>query len=387
MGVAKSLRKAGHLSQLGQGINNLEAILEENRKKKEREQLYNNVVGLVNKYQEGLKSATNQDVALKEGGKVKNVLSSETFSGQRLGGGKPTGMGLDVNLPENTQQVQQNMAPVPPETQTRQISPQEKFKNAETIYSDFENAIIPILTNPNVGEEDISRLNIFRTIAEKQKEKFRPKERKIGTFNPEYDVVDETTGEVLRKGTQKQKPFDVEGSMKNPKTKTYWSYNKQTGEYFDTQVPYDQSEGKSSTTNNYGSGDYNYSNLYSNVQEGIKVIKSLKSAPTEVNKETGMITYYEPGNKEGKVFANQKEFDTYKEGIKNQYVNDAYELVIQRGLDNAAGGTSTPVKKIREGLSKGFTLDGALKKFKENNPEFPEEDLNIMKDYFTLSKL
>jgi hypothetical protein len=37
---------------------------------------------------------------------------------------------------------------------------------------------------------------------------------------------------------EERKPFDIEGSMENDKTGTYWTYDKQTGQFIDTKVPF-----------------------------------------------------------------------------------------------------------------------------------------------------
>jgi len=147
-------------------------------------------------------------------------------------------------------------------------------------------------------------------------------------------------------------------------------------------------EGNNNDNNLDNENDYNYSNLYSNLQEGLKTIQTLKNTKLTQTKDANgnpVLSFYPPGASQGMVFQNQAEFDQYKETEKRKYLNDAYELMNQRGLDGPTD--NTPVKEIRKGLANGYTLEEALKKFKQHNPTFPEKDLNMMADYFKLSKM
>jgi CRISPR/Cas system CSM-associated protein Csm2 small subunit len=123
MGVAKSLRKAGHLGQLGEGLDDLGTILENKKKKKEKQDFINNVIGLYDNWKTGQEQAEQKGTIMQEGKTVNNVFSPEnlTTNQQRniMGADKKPEMNLDVNVPQKYQDDMQGMAPVIPETKTR----------------------------------------------------------------------------------------------------------------------------------------------------------------------------------------------------------------------------------------------------------------------------
>lgn len=255
MSISKSLRKANYLSGLGSGLSEIGRILEENRKKEEQKKLYDTIVSYWDKYQEGQKSAS-MDRGLKEGGQVNNVFSPANFTGRNLAGETPAGMNLNVNIPKTVQQ--ENMAPVPPETQTKVFTPQEKYKKAETNLNEFVQSITPLIMNPNVDESQLSRVNVLSNLAKQQTESLKPKTGTISERDPfkRYVKTDELGNETtIQEAGNKPKLFDIEGDFKNPKTKTHWSFDKQTGKYFDTGIPYDPNESK--TTVNIKQGKEN----------------------------------------------------------------------------------------------------------------------------------
>ena len=200
MGIAKSLRKANHLGGVGDNLSQIGQILEANRQKKEREQLYSTVTGLIDKWKQGQEEAK-MPVALKEGGRVSNPFSPENFRSP-ISGEKPTGMNLKI--PENVQQIQGDMLPVAPQTQTREIPASERYQKGQENLSELMTSVMQVLTHPNADNELLSKVNVLSGLAQRETDMMKPKERKVGTYNPEHDVVFEDTGEVIRQGRQKK---------------------------------------------------------------------------------------------------------------------------------------------------------------------------------------
>jgi hypothetical protein len=86
-----------------------------------------------------------------------------------------------------------------PERQTTMTPQKEKYEKAKANLNQFKNSMAEIVSNPNVDQNALSRLNVLGSLAEQQVEALKPKEKDVGTFNPEYDVVDKNTGNIIRK--------------------------------------------------------------------------------------------------------------------------------------------------------------------------------------------
>jgi len=181
MGIAKSLRKVDYLSDVGNDLTNLANILEINRKKEEQKQFINTVVGLYNKWEQGQDKAKMKS-DLKEGGQVTNVLSPDNVRG--MTGEKPTGLNLKTNVPENIQTDLSKQPPMAPETQTREISPQERYMKSEENLSEFMKAIVPLIMNPDVDQNLMSKTNVLSGLASQETEKLRPKEPTYFELSP-----------------------------------------------------------------------------------------------------------------------------------------------------------------------------------------------------------
>lgn len=171
MGLAKSLRKAGSFETVKANLQNLAGILEANRKKEEQKQFFSTVVDLYDKWKQGQEMAS-MKTGLKEGEEVTNVLSPENLTG--ITGKKPTGLNLEVKIPEN---IQSNLpVDTAPETRTREISPKERYEKGQENLSDFVEAIAPLVMNPNIDESSLSRANVLTNLAQQQTERLKPKD-------------------------------------------------------------------------------------------------------------------------------------------------------------------------------------------------------------------
>jgi hypothetical protein len=167
MSIAKSLRKANYLSGLSGGLTEIGMILEEERKKKEQAKFFNTVTTLYKKWKEGQEKAS-RPFKLKEGGEVNNIFSPNIVRpGDRMGR-FTGGIGGELNVPD--------LPPEVPETQTQPIPQSEKYSKASENLDEFMQAIAPSVLNPNIGEGELSRVNVLSELAKQQTERLRPKD-------------------------------------------------------------------------------------------------------------------------------------------------------------------------------------------------------------------
>jgi len=363
MGIAKSLRKADHLSGLGQGLSEIASILEANRKKKEQEQLYSTLLDYYNKWQQGLKEAK-MPVNLKEGGQVNNVFSPENFTSP-ISGQKPTGMNL--RIPDNVQQIQENMLPVAPQTQTRKVPAAEQHKLAQENLSDFVTSLASLLLNQNADDKLLSKVNVLSGLAQQETERTKPK---VGTvferdpFKKYVERDDYGNEKTIQEADSKQKPFDIEGSYKNSKTKTYWSYDKQTGKHFDTGIPYDPNEGRA--TVNIKTGKDEVKKLGDNASE---LVANLRNIDPYVKDKEGNYIKDDKGNKVRKTPEDLKyEQDKTLEKMKLQLLSGkTYHYL--NNLELLEGSYLSP-QQIKEAAERDYL-----------NDEIGDEELKELKNY------
>src|SRR3990167_2749259 len=233
-----------------------------------------------------------------------------------------------MTSPQEMVNAPRTIEAVPQGNQINPLSQRGRINAADNMSEEF---FLKELMNPKANPQMVS---ILRNALQNRANKLRPLQKTVMERDPSKTYIErDTEGKenVLQTGKEKPKPFDVEGSYKNKDTKTYWSYDKQKGIYFDTKIPYDKNEDGTSGTSGSGEGKgYNYSNLYANVQTGIKKIKELKETKLskQLNKElmeTGKFEFTEPGTNKIHVFNKSEDFHKYKETIKESYVNDAIE--------------------------------------------------------------
>lgn len=278
-------------------------------------------------------------------------------------------------------------------TETKQIpryTPQEQNKLAGQEINSFLRRLITSQDIPmERGQVGLSALQQLANT-------YQPQKKNLKGINRTDDVYDDY-GNLIKKGEPRETKgqniskyeTDAEGrdvirtigGQNYRRLITYDANGNKIGEK-DERIP---GSGEGKTTVNVNTNDYNYSHLYSNLQEGIKQTKILKD--TKLTKRSdGRLEFFPPGKSNSLVFDNQDEFDAYKEENKKKYVNDAYELMLQRGLDSPED-NNTAIKNIREQINKGYTLEEAITEFKKANPDFSPKDLKMMKEYFELSMM
>ncbi len=178
---AKSLRRANRLNDFDEGLRKLGAVLEENRRRKEQQELINTVIDLYDKWKANQEATEKQNIELKEGGKVFNPFTPQKPIG--LGSTTPAGMNLLDITPEGQEKPIRDKLPFNitpettiPETQTRIIPKSEKYQKSQTNYSEFMNAVAPLLVQKQATPNVIERVNILTTLAKEKADKLKPKE-------------------------------------------------------------------------------------------------------------------------------------------------------------------------------------------------------------------
>ena len=118
-----------------------------------------------------------------------------------------------------------------------------------------------------------------------------------------------------------------------------------------------------------------YSKLLGEVNEGISNLENLISTAEwdgdNVSFTVGSDVYD----------MTKDQYIAFKEKTKNRYKGSAVHLLNEQGLDDA-------VEDVRALITKEGSLEKALSKFAElNGDQFNDEDLRILRDYFTLMSL
>lgn len=181
MGVSKSLKKINYFSDLGNNLTEIDRILEDKRRKEEQRNFYSNVVQLYDAYKrnQDTLNGSNERI-LKEGGKVSNPFMPSNQKPERisLSGKTPTGMNLNLNIPEGKQPDE---LPVAPETQTRVVTPEEKYNEAQGNFGNFLGDVSKLIMNPDVDANQIARVDALTNLAKLSSDRMKPKEGE--TFN------------------------------------------------------------------------------------------------------------------------------------------------------------------------------------------------------------
>lgn len=248
----------------------------------------------------------------------------------------------------------------------RSFDANPNFQNREAfdqglgkIQSDFIEGLIPETGNLRTGQVNLALGNIESLVqANRPGEPIQPD---IRSFNPTNELVDFNTGETVREGTPKQKQTNINFSARG-----YWDVSDPKNPKWIPNPEYRLSKEDEQP---------DYSRLIGEVNEGIETIRNLnKTAQFE-----GDNVSFTDGSDQFNMTVQQ--FKAYKEKKKNPFKQPALQMINQQGLDNA-------VKDIRQLLKSEGSLDAALSKFIElNGDSFDDEDIRLLRDYFTLLTL
>jgi hypothetical protein len=227
--IAKATRRTGY----DLGLNQLGGYLKEQRKREERKDFYKKVLDVYNQANAKIKDAGNDDVSTET---AKNPF----YDPNSLGLGDE---GVMSSL--NPEMTPTQLEPSTYEKTIRTPVPQaEQYKRAKKVVGDFQTSLLPFLLDPDADQEQLSRVNALGQLVGNQVENLKPLQKKYEEYDPakgEHEI-DPITGErtVVREPQTKPKLFDIEGTFKNSKTKTYWTYDKQTGKPVDTGIEYEK---------------------------------------------------------------------------------------------------------------------------------------------------
>ena len=210
--------------------------IDEEKKKKQEEDFYNSVANLYSQWKQKQNTISNSGPYQLQG-EVNNVFAPGNFSagerlGTNLGGFNGTVDTTKFNTPETN---------TPPPIQTKMISPEEKYGNAEANLNTLQNAIAPLLLNRNVNEKEIGKANILSQLAQSQVERSKPKEKqffnlgknqKRFSYNPNNGKTKEVASNIVEqlKDNPLDKKIDEYVNTKNQKVLIFQKPNGETYE-------------------------------------------------------------------------------------------------------------------------------------------------------------
>ena len=236
MGIAKSLRKVNNLSNVRDNILQIGQILENNRKKDEQKQFFENVANAYNNWQKGQAKAENTDYETT--GVSQNPFKNIPENAIKPNMGQPRGIGGDMSL---LGRLGVNDAPsgepvIPSTTTTRELSREEKYNKARENLGEFQNKTAPMLLNSDIGPDEIGRLSALGQLAGQQTERLKPKEGEAFNLSAGQKrfVKDPYTGKITevadnpKSSTNKTNEYEKnsDGSFKLYQIKGQDYYNK-----------------------------------------------------------------------------------------------------------------------------------------------------------------
>ena len=320
MGAAESLRKAGYLLPLSQG---LKTYVDQNRQRERMDKL--------------------AQLVLKSGIDIEN-LGKVGRTNQRTG--QFEGIG-DV--------------PQDPNFYTQRTAQAQ---------SDLIESLISLGADSN--ESNLALGNIESLI--NANAPLRPVQPDYMQLDPTKDLFDKTTLTVVRKGTPKPQVRDIEGRYENAETGTYFVFDKDKGEFIDTGVKFPKTKEKEAQPESLP----DYGNLLGALNEGIKKVNTFVGTAKFNGDE---VTYVD--SKDFEVISDLDTYKREKEKIKSSYLKPAIQLLNEQGLDNTVMDIREDLKAgatLDEALQKFEELNRDNPEFKDRM----KEDLRILRDYFTL---
>jgi hypothetical protein len=335
MGIAKSLRKSGHLSMLAKGLADIFNKLNEDDSENE---YLRQVADTKQKVSGRFQPQPNQEKA----GMIGNIVDDPFM---QLGGELRRNTGL------------QNIE--------RQPNEKVDFDKAESqSLNDIAELILSGLgkkVDPNTMKTAVEGLNLYRSsLIPKKKEPLD-----LMSIDQGDVVIDKKTGKEVYKNPPKKEEEDNQWGFS---AKGYWERQN------DGSIKYVPNKDYKSDAAGTGDDYKDPSKLIGDISEAISKVQLIKSAKQG---KDGLFSVPDPYGL-GTYQLNQEELTTLKEQVKNRYTSEAVTLTTQQGLTDA-------VEDVRAILNKnGKNLDDALAKFKELNPDIDDDQLRILEDYFTL---
>jgi hypothetical protein len=119
--------------------------------------------------------------------------------------------------------------------------------------------------------------------------------------------------------------------------------------------------------------------LKSEALSNLEIVRSIRKSYANPTKEGGY-TFVDPKDKKLYEFINQDEFTQFKETYKQQNAKPILNLVSKRGLEPV-------IEYVKKNMAKGHNLENVLKFIKQNNPDMPDDDLDVLDVYFNYFSL
>jgi hypothetical protein len=192
-------------------------------------------------------------------------------------------------------------------------------------------------------------------------------------------VFDVETGKELFGRNKTEKPPTVESKFKGISARGYWSVE-QDDQGNPSLKWNDNPNFKPSYVGGKEDNLPDYSKQLGDLNEAISKIKMMKMAKQD--KSTGLYKVADP-NSLGQYDLTAEELTTAKEQVKKQYSNVPITMITQQGLQNAVGDVKQILSKKGDGKPSLDDLDDALQQFKQLNPNYTDEDIRLLNDYFT----
>jgi hypothetical protein len=368
------------------GLNKITEALQKRDQEKKRQEAFRQIGEAYKQWEGGQQNATSEQ--LLPGGKVTNPFAPSPSMGI---GGTPG------------QIIREGTTPLPsnvlegisiPERQTTMTPQKEKYEKAKANLNQFKNSMAEIVSNPNVDQNALSRLNVLGSLAEQQVEALKPKEKDVGTFNPEYDVVDKNTGNIIRKGTPKKTQKKTDSIYERVETFNVGGtpvkkgLRKDTGKWENLGEAYYKPSAAELKKDEFP----DISTELGKTREGIQKIRDLKKAEfiDEVGADGQRIKGYKVKGSDigmtGKDAANlltvdQNELNMMRDKLKQKYVAPTLEAIKKRDLQDA-------VDVIRQqadskNLKSVDKISNVIDKFIQKNPDY-EEEKELLLAYFEL---
>lgn len=249
------------------------------------------------------------------------------------------------------------------------LNKKERYKAGQEELSNFRNALLPIIMNPEASETVLKRGNILGDILTSDTEKLKPSGTKRTQEDPfKRTVVTDEFGDVIEIIEAEDKPKDKKSRLLGENIR---------GGRRGLDYGYIDDEGNKVVTDFDPLDNLNVDKLIAQTREGIQKIKDLKKNKKMLGRDIGL-----KGELENKVVTLKGEqLNRQRDKIKQQYVQPIIEAVKKRELQEAIDTIREQAEK--KGMKNLDNINDVINKFIRANPDYAE-DKDVLEAYFEL---
>ncbi|MHB8842199.1 MAG: hypothetical protein ACYC56_10540 [Candidatus Aquicultor sp.] len=271
------------------------------------------------------------------------------------------------------------------------ISDMEKYNRKQDI---INNILVNALSNPDMDQEGLARLNTMAGILQGDANRDLPKNTYQTIRDGEIAITRDKYGkEISREENKKDYPdkdFRMAGKPYYENGMVAVPYFDRNNNLVDTKY-HNLPKGAKGSTDNSSSDtskidEVDYSSDWGNVVQGIQTISRLKEKqPLKEGIHKGKYEF-ESSNGD-KSYLTQKELDDYKEQGKKPYTKSAldmvkkYDLKTQRNLNDFID----RMRKYRDANKADWRV--AYDAMKKANPDITKEEEDLIRKYFEIQTL